>query len=218
MTETLHCPSCGAPVRVQNRYVKVVACEFCGQVGLLDGPRLDPTGRSAGLVDLPSPLYLDATGRIEGRAFRVLGRLLYEYEGGAWHEWFVAFDGGDPGWLVEDEGRFSLLHKAPLTEPAPEYDRVDVGDVIALLGREVFVTEKNEAVIAGGEGQLAFPIFPGERVRYLDGSAGEDQVGLEYADDETEAFVGRALAREAVEVDDEVYGWEGGPEWTGSAR
>jgi hypothetical protein len=217
MPETLHCPSCGAPIRVQNPYVKVVACEFCGQVGLLNGSRLDPSGRSAGLIDLPSPLYLDATGRIEGRAFRVLGRLLYEYEGGAWHEWFVQFDGGDPGWLVEDEGRFSLLHKTPFDGPAPDYDRVRVGEVLRLLGREVFVTEKNEAVIAGGEGQLAFLLLPGERVRYLDGTAGDEQVGLEYADDETEAFVGRALAREAVEVDDEVYGWKGGPEWTGSA-
>ena len=64
MDETAHhCPTCGAPFRIRNRYVKVVACEFCGHVALYDGVRLDPTGRTAGLADLPSPLSLDATGR-----------------------------------------------------------------------------------------------------------------------------------------------------------
>lgn len=211
MTEPHHCPTCGAPLRIQNRYVKVVTCEFCSQVSLLDGPRLDPTGTSAGLIDLPSPLYLDATGTLNGDLFRVLGRLVYEYDGGAWQEWFLEVNGEGgadrPIWLTEDEGRFTLLYKAPLTENPPDYDAVAVGSTLQLAGREVFVTEKNEAVIVGGEGQLAFPILPGERVRYIDGSAGSEQVGLEYADDEVELFVGRALERGAVQVDDETYAW-----------
>lgn len=200
---THHCPTCGAPFRIRNRYVKVVACEFCGHVALFDGVRLDPTGRTAGLADLPSPLFLDATGRLDGHAFRVAGRLLYAYDGGRWAEWFLDLD-GRAGWLVEDEGRFTWLAKEP-APGAPPFASVRVGDTLSLGGREMFVTEVGTAQITAAEGQLGLPILPGERVGYVDGTAGDAEVGLEYAAAETEWFVGRALPPGAVEVDDDDW-------------
>ncbi len=204
MAEPHHCPTCGAPLRIRNRYVKVVACEFCGHVALYDGVRLDPTGRTAGLADLPSPLYLDAAGRIEGHPFRAAGRLLYSYDGGRWNEWFVLFENGSSAWLVEDEGRFMLLQKEPAPD-APPFARVRAGQQLRVGGRDVFVTEVGTAEITGAEGQLGIPVLPGERVGYVDGTAGEEEVGLEYAAAETELFTGRALARDAVVVEPEPF-------------
>jgi|GEM_PF-626635 len=209
MAETAHhCPTCGAPFRIRNRYVKVVACEFCGHVALYDGVHLDPTGRTAGLADLPSPLSLDATGRLAGRPFRVAGRLLYAYDGGRWAEWFLDF-GDRAGWLVEDEGRFTLLVKQPAEAPPP-FDAVRVGQTLRVSGYDLFVTEKATAEITAAEGQLGLPILPGEVVGYVDGTApGTDgaavEVGLEYAAAETELFVGRTLPHDAVAVDAETF-------------
>jgi hypothetical protein len=199
-----HCPSCGAPLRIRNRFVRVVTCEFCGSVALYDGVHLDPTGRTAGLVDLPSPLYLDATGRIGGRPFRVLGRLLYEYDGGLWHEWFLEVDRAGQAWLVEDEGTFSVL-QAQRDAAAPPFESVRVGETVRVAGRDVFVDEVAEATVVGGEGQLGVEILPGETLGYVDGTAGEDEVSVEYAEAGPEVFVGRPVPREALQVDPETY-------------
>ena len=204
MDETLHCPACGAPLRIRNRFVKAVTCEFCQNVSLYDGVRLDPTGRTASLAQLASPLSLDATGRIGPKPFRVLGRLVYEHDGGLWQEWFL--DVGDAkAWLVEDEGRFTYLLKAPNTA-APPFESVRVGDVLDLADRRVTVTEVGEATIVSAEGQFGAPILPGEAIGYVDGTAGEDEVGLEYGEREVELFVGRPIARGAVEVDPDPFG------------
>ncbi len=204
MADAHHCPTCGAPLRIQNRFVTVVTCEFCGGVSLYDGAHLDPTGRTAGLVQIPSPLYLDATGQIGGRAFRVLGRLLYEYDGGLWTEWFVEVEGAGKAWLIEDEGAFSIVQQRDDLE-APAFDSVSPGDRFQTGGLDVFVDEVGEATVVGAEGQLGAQILPGETIRYIDGSAGEKEVSIEYGELAVEVFVGRPIPRESLVVDAEDY-------------
>lgn len=201
MAKQFSCPACGAPLTIQNRFVKVVTCDFCQQVSLLHDEGLDPTGKTAKLVDLPSALYIDATGTIGERRFTVVGRLRYSYEGGLWDEWFIAFDDGEVGWLVEDEGEFKLYTKESLTAPVPEFEKVAVGTTITVAGREVFVSEKGHAEYAGSEGQLAFAAVPGEKIRYLDGTSAEQLVSLEYAPNEIELSVGNPVSREQLKVD-----------------
>ena len=204
MDEPIHCPACGAPLRIKNRFVKAVTCEFCQNVSLYDGVRLDPTGQTASLAQLASPLYLDATGRIGQNAFRVVGRLVYEYDGGTWQEWFLDLEDDQKAWLVEDEGRFTYLLKAP-GENVPPFESVRVGDVLELANRTVTVTEVDEATIVSAEGQFGTQILPGERIGYVDGSAGDDEVGLEYGEREVEVFVGRPIAREALVIDPDPF-------------
>ena len=204
MPEAHHCPSCGAPLAIRNRFVTVVTCEFCGGVSLYDGAHLDPTGRTAGLATVPSPLYLDATGRVGGRAFRVLGRLVCEYDGGVWTEWFVEVEGDGRWWLVEDEGAFSLVQQRAGVE-APPFESVRPGDTIRTGDLDVFVDEVGHATVVGAEGQLGAAILPGEAIRYVDGSMGETEVSIEYGEGAVEVFVGRAVPRESLVLDPETY-------------
>jgi hypothetical protein len=105
MTQQKNCPTCGAPLDIENRFVKLATCDFCSSTLLVHDKGLDPTGRTSKLVELPSILYIDATGTLWDKPFKVLGRLRYQAEGSYWDEWFLTFEGGDqPGWLVEDEG------------------------------------------------------------------------------------------------------------------
>jgi hypothetical protein len=203
--ESKSCPSCGAPLDIKNRFVKMVTCDFCSQVMLLNDTGLDPTGQTAKLAELPSPLYVDATGQIRGRQFQVMGRLRYQYDSGLWDEWFLVFDDGRPGWLQEDEGEYILYHKETLTSAVPPFDDVAAGNVIRIANRDVFITEKGRAQIAGGEGQLAFNILPGQEVRYLDGNSGEEQVSVEYTSNEIELSVGQAVPRDQLVVDEEEF-------------
>jgi hypothetical protein len=206
MAKKMSCPSCGAPLNITNRFVKMVACDFCAQTLLLTDSGLDPTGKTAKLADLGSPLYIDATGTLRGQKFQVLGRLRYQYDSGIWDEWFLTFDGiNKPGWLVEDEGEHTFYHKETLTSAVPPFDKVAVGQVYAISGREVFVTQKGTAKILGGEGQLAFTITPGETVRYLDGNSGAEQISIEYTKDEIEFLVGWAVGPDDLKVDEEEF-------------
>ena len=203
--ESLHCPSCGAPLPLANRFVKMVACDFCSQVALVKRGSLEATGKTAVLADLPSLLYLGATGKLRGRAFEIIGRLQYGYEDGYWHEWYLSLDDGRHGWLQEDEGRLTLYEKDRLVGRVPPFDDVRVGETVRVAGRSVFVTEKGRAQILGGEGQLAFPLLPGERIDFIDGQDDDVQVSLEYAPDEVELMTGFAVDRDRLQVDEPDY-------------
>jgi hypothetical protein len=202
--ETHHCPQCGAPLRIRNRFVKAVTCEFCQNVSLFDGVRLDPTGRTASLANLRSPLYLDATGTIGSKSFRVVGRLVYEYGGGQWQEWFLDIGGEDRAWLIEDEGRLIWMQKRPV-ENVPPFESIQVGAVLDLANRRVTVNETGEATILSAEGQFGTQILPGEAIAYVDGAAGDEEVGLEYGEREIEMFVGKPIQREHVVIDPDPF-------------
>lgn len=205
MAANKSCPACGAPLDISNRFVKVVTCDFCGQTLLLKDTGLDPTGRTAKLTDLPSKLFIDAEGSIAGQSFRAIGRLRYQYDAGYWDEWFIMLDSDKPGWLVEDEGTYKLYHKTTLTGAIPPYEEVRVGTTMSIGDRSVFVTEKGEANIAGSEGQLAFPVLPGEEIRYIDGNDGADQVSIEYTTNEIELLVGQDIPADEIIVDEEDW-------------
>ncbi|MEM7028801.1 MAG: DUF4178 domain-containing protein [Chloroflexota bacterium] len=205
MADSKSCPACGAPLDIKNRFVKVATCDFCGQTLLIKDTGVDPTGKKAKLVDLPSKLFIDAEGNINGEPFQVLGRLRYQYDSGMWDEWFIIFNNEKPGWLVEDEGTFKLYHKTTLTSSIPSFDQVRVGGNINVGGRQVFVTEKGEANIAGGEGQLAFNILPGEEIRYIDGNSGDEQVSIEFTTSGIELLTGQAIDPSTIEVTEEDW-------------
>lgn len=202
MAQQWNCLTCGAPLNVESRFARMVTCDFCEHVHLIHDDRLSDTGRVAHLVDLPSPLYIDATGTLQGRHFRVLGRLQYEYEDGVWQEWYLLFDDDRRGWLVEDGGTYTLYHKQTLSGSVPDPASVRVGRVVTAAGQAVFVTEIGEATIVGGEGQLGFALLPGEQVRYIDGTADGQQVTLEYGEQEVEFMIGRELRPTDLEVDE----------------
>jgi len=205
MAQRKSCPACNAPLTIQHRFVKLVTCDFCGQVSLVQDKGLDPTGRTAKLALLPSQLYIDATGRLQGHRFRVMGRLRYQYSSGMWDEWFLTFEDDRPGWLVEDEGEYTFYIKETFSGSVPSYESISVGSTVTIAGRRVFITEKGEAFIAGGEGQLAFAILPGEQINYVDGTSGKEQISIEYAEDEIELSVGHPVAHDELSVDEEEF-------------
>jgi len=88
MTEgaSLNCPSCGATLAVQDRFTKVVICEYCGQTSVLKNRSLDPTGKKVSLADVQSEFSIGREGTLRGSNFKVLGRLRYDYEDGYWDE------------------------------------------------------------------------------------------------------------------------------------
>lgn len=206
MAQSKSCPACGGPLNVENRFVKMITCDFCDNVILVHDKGLDPSGQKSKLAEFPSMLYVDASGRLQGRQFNVMGRLRYQSEISYWDEWFIIFeDKSQPGWLVEDEGNFTFYNKRTLTGSVPSFDEISVGSTVSIGDKQVFVTEKGRAQIGGSEGQLAFRIIPGQQINYLDGNSGSEIVSVEYTPNEIEFSIGSPVDRNELEVDEEDY-------------
>jgi hypothetical protein len=200
---SLKCPSCGGPLPIEHRFVRMVACKYCDTVSEITDEGLDPTGKTAKLAPLPTRFRVGQRGAWRGRPFTVLGRVRYGYEEGVWDEWYFAFDDGDAGWLEEEDGEYTLSRSEKLRTPAPAFDQVRVGTSFDVNGYPFFVTERCRASIAGAEGQLFYKVIPGRPVAFLDGNVGGKSAYLEYTEDAIEFGVGDPIPRGEITLEGE---------------
>ncbi|MBI5570640.1 MAG: DUF4178 domain-containing protein [Desulfomonile tiedjei] len=197
MERQFRCPSCGAANAVTNPGIVMRICDYCTTAMYWDKESVLRAGLKS--VDLPPSqrFKVGATGKIKGESFRVLGRLCYAHENGAWDEWFIEMQDGKIMWLTEDEGELFLESSVALTEPAPPYGELEPGMQVKLGDRVGVIEELGEARCLGGVGEIPFQVEVGETYPYADGSTldGASSFGLEY-DTRTghvEAYIGRIL-------------------------
>jgi hypothetical protein len=195
---SLSCPSCGAPLPIENRFVRMVACKYCDTVSEVTDEGLDPTGKTAKLAPLPTIFRIGQRGTLRGRPFEVLGRVRYSYDEGAWDEWYLAFADGEIGWLEEEEGEYLLAKGERLRDEVPAFEAARVGSRISVNGHPLFITERCRARIAGAEGQLYFRTVPGRPVNFVEGNIGGRIAYLEYTEEEIEFGIGEPVERQDV--------------------
>ena len=102
---------------------------------------------------------------------------------------------GNPAWLVEEEGGFTL--ERPLTEPLPAGIEAASGGDVFTVGGAKFQVEDMGGHRRGRRGQLPRGFEPGEAFRYLDLSeiGGRGRLSVEFFEGETLAFLGRTVPR-----------------------
>ncbi|MDJ1480121.1 DUF4178 domain-containing protein [Cytophagaceae bacterium YF14B1] len=165
---SLNCPSCGAMLELKYHHSKMVVCKYCGQTSYLNVDSIFTVGSPILLADYGSVLSVGKIGKIKNKPFEVVGRLRFDYEDGFWDEWLLIMENEDEIWLQEDEGEFVLFRKKNLSDP-PQYISLVIGSITTIYTDNVFLTEKNNAVINGGEGELPFQVVAGEKADYVDG-------------------------------------------------
>jgi hypothetical protein len=193
--QKLTCSSCGAPLTIENQFIRSVTCSFCGAAYVVSGSEtLDQTGKTASLADYPSRLRVGMRGQIRGRDFQVLGRVRYTYEDGFWDEWQIAWDdGAPPDWLEEDEGYWTVYKREKVRGAIPPHEQVRVGGTVTVNSKPVFVTEKRTARVFGSEGQFSSVLPLKGPFGYFQGSADDRTVSVNYWEDEIEISVGDDL-------------------------
>jgi hypothetical protein len=193
--QQLNCPNCGAGLAIENQFIRSVTCRFCGSNFLVRGSdTLDPTGQSATLGDFPSRLTVGTKGQVRGRGFTVLGRIRYMYDAGFWEEWQISWeDGAPPDWLEEDEGLWTVYRRERVKSAIAPYDQMRVGASVPINNKNVFITEKRTAKVAGSEGQFS-SVFPlSGTFGYIQGTADGQSVSVNYWSDEIELSIGDEL-------------------------
>ncbi|MEM7372509.1 MAG: DUF4178 domain-containing protein [Bacteroidota bacterium] len=194
------CPSCGAPVKQTTPGARSLICSYCGQTSHVNADSIEAVGEKNLLIDYGSVLGIGKYGRFREREFIILGRIRIDYDDGFWDEWYVQFlDDGTEGWIQEDDGSFTMYHKRRSITTQLSLAHAPVGQYADLLqnGQEIFVTHKSKARVNGGEGELPFPIIPGEVADFVDGIWDGNVVSIEYLPGENSIYLG-----EIVELDE----------------
>ena len=148
------CPNCGAPVDFRSPASAFAVCSFCKSTIVRDGDALSKIGESAELFDDHSPLQLGASGKYQGAAFTLVGRLQYRYAQGTWNEWHALFDNGKSGWLSEDNGRYVIAFDTPLAGAAPAATSLKAGAQVTIAGQGWTVGSVSAAKLIAAQGEL----------------------------------------------------------------
>ena len=187
----LNCPSCGSEVPHHLRYAILVTCPSCQAALFLEDGAVNNAGERSALAQGPSIFQLGQPFKHNAITYVPHGRVRFDYGNGYWDEWWVESDQGEASWVSVDEGDIALQRPLTLNSAAPAYDALHVGGTLTVGKQALTVTERNEAVCIGFEGELPEVISAGEPHRYvhLSGPRGL-LLTIEYSDDEAAVFEG----------------------------
>jgi len=125
--------------------------------------------RGEGRVDTESEeLREGSIGTIDGLDFTVLGRLVYDWGGGRWEEFYLEFsDTEEHKWLSKEGTTLELLDEVESAD-APDPDELKEGVVFDFQGGKVKVNEVGKARVVAVEGAFPWDIAAGTQVTYAD--------------------------------------------------
>jgi hypothetical protein len=121
--------------------------------------------------DLPpdaSPIQRGTEGRWKGRAFTVVGRIIYEHGRGSWNEWHLRFDDGESGWLSDAQLEYAVSTLGTLDSPMVSEEEAQVGRHVGHGDDRLTVTSVTRARYRGVEGELPFEYWDKSEVTFVD--------------------------------------------------
>ena len=185
------CPNCGAPIEFQWSSAVQTVCAHCRSVLVRHDVDLRKVGEVADLPFDSSPIQIGTTGRFEGDAFTVTGRIVYEYGEGTWNEWHLAFADNTSGWLSDAQAEYAVSRLAEKAGPLPEEGAVTSGQRYAFNGLTFMVTTRTNARYRGVEGELPFEYWDKDTVLFADLKAADGHFAtLDYSESPPLLFSG----------------------------
>ena len=205
------CPSCGAPISFKFAGAAAQVCKSCKFVVARTDRDLTAVGRVGDLVDIPSPLQVGGTGRWNGEAFVVDGRVQLDRAGapGApWQEIFVAFpNSGRWCWVASAQGRWYATSDAPLPPGGlPHFASMRPGMQVSLGPHGMWtVAEVGQRRVISGEGEMPFVAKPKEVTPFVDIAGPNGAFGtMDYGDGRELAphlYLGRQIDPAVMQLD-----------------
>ncbi len=205
------CPSCGAPITFRFAGAAAQVCSHCKFVVARTDRNLVAVGRMADLVEIPSPLQLNTTGRWNNEPFVVDGRVQLDRAGapGApWQEFFLAFpQSGRWCWVAYAQGRWYSTSEVPLPQSGlPPHSSLRAGQNIELPGYGAWtVAEVGQRRVISGEGEMPHVAAPNVPTGYADIAGPNGAFGtIDYGDGrniQPKLYLGRQIDPAVMQLD-----------------
>ncbi len=165
---SIGCPSCGAPVQFRWSSAVQTTCEFCRSILVRQDLDLARVGEVGDIPDDPSPLQIGAEGLYRGKAFQVIGRIVYEYESGNWNEWHLIFNDGVSGWLSDAMLEYAVSFTFQPPQPVPAISDLKLGTPYPWDSASFYLTSITTAHYRGVQGELPFTYWDKSDVIFAD--------------------------------------------------
>jgi hypothetical protein len=173
-------------------------CEYCHSILVRRDVNLEKVGEAGDLPREASPIQIGTEGVYRNKAFQVVGRILYEYEGGGWNEWHIVFSDGTSGWLSDAQLEYDISFLTALPEPLPPADQIARARQFQWNGVRYEVTAVTRAHYRGVAGELPFEYWDKSDVLFADLRTADARFAtIDYSEPTPLLFFG-----EAVEFDD----------------
>lgn len=195
------CPNCTAPIQFRWSSAVQTVCESCRSVVVRHDVDLDAIGEVSDLPPDSSPVQLGTAGRFEDGAFTVIGRIAYEYDGGGWNEWHLAFANGSSGWLSDAMAEYAVSRMVTPPWPLPTAQAVKVGTHYSWRDQSLLVTTLTRARYVGVDGELPFEYWGKEKVLFADLRSHDTTFAtMDYSGEPALLFVGRFVEYDELEL------------------
>jgi hypothetical protein len=185
------CPSGGAEVEFRWSSAVQTVCVYCRSILVRHDVDLERVGEVGDLPPDPSPIQTGTAGIYRGRAFTVVGRIIYEHERGTWNEWHLGMDDGSSAWLSDAQLEYAVTALAAPEGPLPAASDWKAGRELT-LGRERYRFRSiTRARYRGVQGDLPFAYFGKQVVPFVDlGTRDGGFATIDYSEAEPLLFVG----------------------------
>jgi hypothetical protein len=195
------CPNCSAPVEFAWSSAVQTTCAHCRSVIVRHDLDLKAIGEVSDLPEDSSPIQIGAEGAVDGHSFRVVGRIVYEYDDGGWNEWHLVFSDQSSGWLSDAQAEYAVSQRVTPARALPPAADLQVGRDLADDGHQLTVTTITVARYKGVEGELPFEYWGRGDVTFADLRSGDGRFGtIDYSEAPPLLFIGRFVDYDALSL------------------
>lgn len=195
----IRCKTCGGELKIESRFTKTIVCRYCNTVYLLENNTINNVGVTKPFEPL-SIFKVGAIGQLDNKPLHILGRIRLQDDEDIWDEWYVLV-GNRPFWIEESSDSIQLLSSTELTKPIGTYLNIQVGQVIDIEDKKVFISEKGQAKVIGIEGEFTGRVKPNDEYKFIQGNAEDDLYMVEYYENEIKTFKGRSINLDKVTIE-----------------
>lgn len=160
------CPQCGAPVQFQFAQAVQTVCTFCQSILVRHDVDLEAVGKVADPLVDSSPIQIGTEGVYANKPFVVVGRIVYEYDGGRWNEWHCVFSDSTSGWLSDAQLEYAFTILVAQGGDLPKGP--SAGRQVLINGVNYTITSQTMARYVGVEGELPFEYWDKSNCLFVD--------------------------------------------------
>ena len=195
-----NCPNCGAKITFRWPSSVQTVCEYCKSILVRTDVDLKKVGEVADLPPDGSPIQLNTEGIYRNKGFVVVGRIIYEYDQGAWNEWHVVMNDGASAWLSDAQQEYAVSFSAKAPN-LPAASKVEVGEQFTWNGQRYTVSVITPAHYRGVEGELPFQYWDKDNVTFIDLRSETGKFAtLDYSDPEPALYLGEFVEFEQLKL------------------